>query len=171
MLLSMKYSVLKCKSTCKCKCKYKYCKVSIEYFPYKDVIELHFNILYFIDNNSRAMRDFTWRKADTVILLDLPCWLIFYRLVIRTFYRWYSGEVICNGNKENLYDNLCTRDSVFYYSFRLTTWKRSAFLDDLKALKCPVIRIVSPSDCESFLADFREKRDDAGRPNVNIPGQ
>jgi adenylate kinase family enzyme len=46
-------------------------------------------------------KDITWAQADTLIWLDMPFWMNFWRLFKRTFTRGYRGEIICNGNKEN----------------------------------------------------------------------
>jgi adenylate kinase family enzyme len=56
-------------------------------------------------------QDITWPRADTLIYLDMPLLSNFWQLVKRSFRRAYSGETICNGNKENFAKHL-TKNSI-----------------------------------------------------------
>jgi adenylate kinase family enzyme len=74
------------------------------------------------DGNYGKVRDITWNRADTLVWLDYPLYIILWRLLRRTFKRTLTKETLWNDNTENLHDQFFTRDSLFYYA--ATTHKR-----------------------------------------------
>jgi adenylate kinase family enzyme len=74
------------------------------------------------DGNYGKIRDTIWSQADTLIWLDYPRSIIFWRLLRRTLKRTLTRERLWNGNTENIYNQFFTRDSLFYYA--ATTYKR-----------------------------------------------
>jgi len=55
-----------------------------------------------IDGNYGSVRDITWTRADTVVWLDLPFRVVFWRILRRTITRVIRGEKLWNGNVERL---------------------------------------------------------------------
>lgn len=55
-----------------------------------------------VDGNYGKVRDLVWSRADTVIWLDYPLWLILWRLASRTTRRVIARETLWNGNRETL---------------------------------------------------------------------
>ncbi|NGX50863.1 MAG: Shikimate kinase [Chlamydiae bacterium] len=53
-------------------------------------------------NNSKH-RELIWSKADSVIWLDLPLPLLFWRLLKRGIAQMITGELLCNGNHQTIY--------------------------------------------------------------------
>lgn len=53
-----------------------------------------------VDGNYSAVRELLWSRADTVVWLDLPLWLVEWRVVRRSFVRWAAREELWNGNRE-----------------------------------------------------------------------
>jgi adenylate kinase family enzyme len=53
-----------------------------------------------IDGNYASVQDLLWRRADTVIFLDLPRWRVMTRLLPRTLRRVTTRQVLWNGNRE-----------------------------------------------------------------------
>jgi adenylate kinase family enzyme len=53
-----------------------------------------------IDGNYTSVLDLVWRRADTVVWLDLPRRLVMRRLVWRTLRRAVLRQELWNGNKE-----------------------------------------------------------------------
>ena len=74
-------------------------------------------------NYYSRVQDITWPKADTLIWLDMPFWPNFWKLLTRTFKRAYTGETICNGNKETLSKQFFTSDSILWWLIK--TWSRN----------------------------------------------
>jgi len=72
-----------------------------------------------IDGNYSHVRDLIWDRADTVVWLTLPRWLVFGQLLRRTVVRGVRRTELWNGNREQL-RNLLSRDpmqSIVLYSF------------------------------------------------------
>jgi adenylate kinase family enzyme len=59
-----------------------------------------------IDGNYETVRGITWARADTVIWLDLPRWLVMRRIVWRSARRVLGRQVLWNGNRESLRNSL-----------------------------------------------------------------
>lgn len=74
------------------------------------------------DGNYSSVRDLTWDRADTMIWLDYPFWIVARRLVGRTLRRGVRREVLWNGNRERLWVQFLTRDSLLLWFVR--TWGR-----------------------------------------------
>jgi adenylate kinase family enzyme len=55
-----------------------------------------------IDGNYSAVQDLVWRRADTVVWLDLPRRAVMQRVVTRTLRRAITRERLWNGNREPL---------------------------------------------------------------------
>jgi len=71
---------------------------------------------WIISGNQSKTRYLFWAKADTIIWLDLPFYLIFYQILKRSFVQSISREKICNGNKQ-----------TFKQFFWLIRWLFSSF--------------------------------------------
>jgi adenylate kinase family enzyme len=60
-----------------------------------------------VDGNYRlAVTDLVWPRADTLVWLDLPRWLVMRQVIGRTLRRTVTREELWNGNREpwsNLY--------------------------------------------------------------------
>jgi adenylate kinase family enzyme len=57
-------------------------------------------------NYVRMIQDIAWLRADTLIWLDYPLCLTFWRLFKRTIKRIWTGEELWNGNRESLWKHL-----------------------------------------------------------------
>jgi adenylate kinase family enzyme len=65
-----------------------------------------------IDGNYSEVQDIVWPRADTVVWVDLPRWLVTSRIVRRTVIRGVRRQELWNGNRENLI-NVLRRDREF----------------------------------------------------------
>jgi adenylate kinase family enzyme len=68
-----------------------------------------------VDGNYDRVRDISWGRADTVLWLDYPLPLVFWRLARRTVRRGLTRAELYNGNRESLWRNLFTRESLFLW--------------------------------------------------------
>ncbi len=50
--------------------------------------------------NYRQVIDIVWKRADTIIVFDLPRRVVMWRVVKRTVRRWLTREELWNGNHE-----------------------------------------------------------------------
>ncbi len=75
-----------------------------------------------VDGNYSVVRSTIWSRADTVIWLDYPLWLVYARLIPRTIRRVARREALWNGNRERLWEQFFSRDSLLLWA--LTTYRR-----------------------------------------------
>jgi adenylate kinase family enzyme len=57
-----------------------------------------------IEGNYSAVRPVVWRRADTVVWLDLPRHSVMRQVIVRTIKRAVTGAELWNGNKEDWRD-------------------------------------------------------------------
>ena len=105
-----------------------------------------------MDGNYTKANDIGWARADTLIWLDYPGELVFWRLLRRTLRRGYTREKLWNGNREPLGMNLFSRQGILAWFFR-THWKRRRETP-LKLAAYPhlqVLRFRHPGEAERWL--------------------
>ncbi len=69
------------------------------------------------DGNYAEVRDIVWARADTLVWLDLPFALSFWRLTTRSLRRLVLREVLWNDNRETFKDLFLSKESLFIYIF------------------------------------------------------
>ncbi|MEU0549047.1 adenylate kinase [Micromonospora sp. NPDC005979] len=85
---------------------------------------------WILDGAYHGWRDVPLARADLVVALDYPRWRSFGRLLRRTLRRLWTGEVICNGNRESV-GSVLSRDSILLWHVaafgrarrRMRTWQ------------------------------------------------
>ena len=111
-----------------------------------------------IDGNygGRGARDIVWPRADTVVWLDFPLWLILMRLTRRNLTRIRSGEEIWpgTGNRETVRNSFFSTDSLYVWALR-TYRRRNRLLPELLArpeyAHLKVHRFTRPADAARWL--------------------
>ena len=86
-----------------------------ELFRERAAVALPPNGRWVVDGNYRQVRDISWGRADTLLWLDYPLPLVFWRLARRTLWRGIFRVELYNGNRESLWEHLFTRDSLFLW--------------------------------------------------------
>jgi adenylate kinase family enzyme len=69
-----------------------------------------------VDGNYRQARDLFWPRAQTIIWLDYAMPVIFARLLRRTLQRTLGRQELWSGNRERLWPQFFTRDSLFIWA-------------------------------------------------------
>lgn len=69
-----------------------------------------------LDGNYRTARDLVWPRAQTFVWIDYPLPIIFLRLFRRTVWRYAARVELWNGNRERLWPQFVTRDSLFIWA-------------------------------------------------------
>ena len=108
-----------------------------------------------IDGNYSRVRDLVWARADTLVWLDFPRWVVTWRIVTRSLARIVRRTELWAGNRERLWQ-LFSRDSIVWWS--LSTYARRR--RDYPALLAQhphlqVIRLQSPAAARRWLRDPR----------------
>ncbi len=114
-----------------------------------------------VDGNYSRARDIIWARATTIVWLDYPFGLIFWRLFRRTMGRAIMRTELWNGNKENLRGIFFDRDSLFLWAFK-THWSRRKSLPNAFVLPeyahLEVLRFHSPRAANRWLDSIAAAR-------------
>lgn len=104
--------------------------------------------------NYRVVRDAIWPHADTIIWLDYPMRIVFLRALRRTMKRAMTGEMLWGGCRENLWMQLCTKDSLFLWVINTWRIRRRDYPKMLRGKHCRhmrVIRFGNPKHAQQWL--------------------
>jgi adenylate kinase family enzyme len=106
------------------------------------------------DGNYSKARDIIWGRADTLVWLDYPFPIIFWRLITRTLRRVITREVLWNGNHETWKGAFFSRDSLFLWAIQSHARRRKSTpqrLQDPAYQHLTVIRLRSPRATRAWL--------------------
>eukprot|EP00466_Bigelowiella_natans_P002409 jgi/Bigna1/91470/estExt_fgenesh1_pg.C_1020017 len=122
--------------------------------------------------NYRCVRDILCDHSTVVIWLDYSLLVNLIRLLSRTTSRWWKQEIICNGNVENLWDQVnpfAPEKSLFYHLLGFHWEKRRRYSSAFQVGTFPlgrhdkdgfyklkhhiVLRFRSPAETEKYLSD------------------
>ncbi len=81
-----------------------------------------------VDGNYSKVRELIWWRADTVVWLDYPFWLVFGRLLGRTLRRVFGEEVLWSDNREDLRRSFFSRESILLFAIRSYGRRRRLYL-------------------------------------------
>ncbi len=104
--------------------------------------------------NYRAVRDIVWERADTVVFLDYPLPLMFWRLVRRTARRVAGRERVWGHSTETL-RKVFARDSIFVWqlkTFRARRQQYQAALVDPRWEHIEFVRFRRPHEADAWLS-------------------
>jgi adenylate kinase family enzyme len=105
--------------------------------------------------NYSVTRDIVWPRADAVIWLDYPFFLILGRLLHRIWVRWRTQELMWGTNRETFWVHfkLWSKDSLVNWLFQ-TYWRRKRTYPQFFALPehahLEVIRFKHPREMEAW---------------------
>jgi len=112
-----------------------------------------------IDGDYRVrLDDLVWERADTVVWLDFPRWVVMGRLLRRTIGRLLTRQELWNGNRESL-RNALSRDpeiSILRWSWTRHRAYRESYdvvRSDPAHAHLTFIRFRHPRQAERWLAD------------------
>ncbi len=113
-----------------------------------------------IDGNYSKVRDIVWERADTVVWLDFPFAIVMGRVIWRTLKRGLLQEELWSGNRERLWGNFFSKDSIIRWSMT-TYWRRKREYPTLFEMPehahINFIRLCSPKEGEAWLAWLAEE--------------
>ena len=109
------------------------------------------------DGNYTVARQVVWPRATMLVWLDYPFGIIFWRLVWRTLRRGIFRQRLWNGNRENLWTQFATKESLFLWAFKIH-WQRRRTLPPALALPeyshIRVLRMRSPKTTNKWLQEI-----------------
>lgn len=105
-----------------------------------------------LDGNYRKAQDIGWARADTLIWLDYPAPLVFWRLLGRTLRRAWKCEELWNGNRESSVKAFLSRQSILLWFFSVHWRLRREMPGELAAYPhLRVLRFRHPEEAEGWL--------------------
>lgn len=113
-----------------------------------------------VDGNYSKVRDLVWAKADTVVWLDLPRYLVMRRLIARTVRRVVTRQVLWNGNRESwrAFFSLDPEQSIIIWGWTTHAANRELYLTasaDPANAHLTFIRLRSPRAVQTLLDKAR----------------
>ena len=112
-----------------------------------------------IDGNYSIVRDLVWRRADVVVWLDYPLWLLLWRVFRRSLQRSITREDLWNtGNRESMWTHLFTRDSLLLWVLKTYRRRKRQIPTELAKLEyahLQLVRLHSPKETEHWLAQIQ----------------
>jgi adenylate kinase family enzyme len=111
-----------------------------------------------IDGNyTSKVRDLIWARADTVVWLDLPRWIVMRRIIWRSVQRAARRTELWNGNREhwrNLF-SLDKENSVIVWAWQTHARNRTryaAVMADPAYAQLHFVRLKNPAEVRRFLS-------------------
>jgi adenylate kinase family enzyme len=98
-----------------------------------------------------------WPHADTIVWLDYPMSLVARRVLLRTIRRCWTHQELCNGNRERLWVQLFSRDSLFLWVINTWRIRRRDYPKHFRSEMCrhlQVVRLRSPEETEEWLREL-----------------
>ena len=109
--------------------------------------------------NYSAVRELTWARADTIVWLDYPARIVFWRLIRRTVRRVRTGEVLFGGNTETYRNTFFSRDSLLVWFFKTHWSKRRRYIEEFgerRRTGATLIHLRHPREAEAWLSSLPE---------------
>lgn len=108
--------------------------------------------------NYSVVRDAVWPRAEAIVWLDYPFFLVFRRLISRTLRRIHDRKEVCNGNVET-WSQVFSKDSIIAWLFR-SYWRRreayqKVFRDPGLYPGARYIRLKSPQEAEAWFNSIK----------------
>jgi adenylate kinase family enzyme len=107
------------------------------------------------DGNYSTVRPIIWPRADTIIWLDYPLYVNFWRLTRRNLWRILTNEKLFHGNRESFRTHFLSRDSLYVWAAR-SYQRRPRHWSDLLTSETyshlATLRLRSPATTRRWLA-------------------
>lgn len=113
-----------------------------------------------VAGNYHVVRDLVWQKAEAIIWLDYPFWIIFNQLTWRTFRRWWTRELLWGTNREPfwIHFKFWSQESLYHWLFK-TYWRRKRETPALLVLPehrhLKLIHLKHPREAETWLESMQ----------------
>jgi adenylate kinase family enzyme len=110
-----------------------------------------------IDGNYSKVRDLVWARADTIVWLDYPFWMVFWRLLKRSIPRVFTRKELWNHNYETFRGMFFNRDSLFLWLFKSYSHQKKVYPSiqtDPMYSHLSLVRLKTPRETEEWINEF-----------------
>ncbi len=113
-----------------------------------------------LDGNYNRMQSIKWKKIDTLIWLDYPFYIVFFRVVKRALIRSVTRKKLWNTNNFETFSKLFSKNSIVLWMITsypqmkkryLAIFENSNILPNVKK-----IRLTSPQMAKRFLEEMKK---------------
>jgi len=108
---------------------------------------------WIVAGNYSNVRDLLWPRADTLVWLDLPLMQVLWRTTVRASRQSWTGEAICNGNRQTLAALVRPPNSLLGYTLRTLHARRRelpALLSQPQHAHATVVRLRHTADVAAW---------------------
>ena len=106
------------------------------------------------DGNYSIVRDIVWGRATSVVWLDYPFAVVFWRALGRTLTRTIRGQTLYSRNKESLKRAFLSRESILWWVITTFQRRRREFRTVFRNKEFPhldIIELRSQREAQEFL--------------------
>lgn len=109
---------------------------------------------WLLDGNYNRTQPIKWKNVQTIIWLDYPFHLVFYRVLNRSIARLFDGKPLWGtNNRESFKKSFLSKESIIYWMW--TSYpnmkKRYTKVFEKNTKNWQLIRLTSPSAANDFL--------------------
>jgi adenylate kinase family enzyme len=117
-----------------------------------------------VDGNYSAVIGLIWERADTVVWLDYPRWVVMRQVLGRTARRLITGEELWNGNREPLtnFTTLNPERSILAWAWTQHRKYRETFtaaIADPANAHLEFVRLRGPGDAATYVRSLSTRQD------------
>jgi adenylate kinase family enzyme len=108
-----------------------------------------------VDGNYRAVKDEIWPDADTIVWLDYPMTVVFSRVLARTLRRGWTRQELWSGNRERLWTQFFSRDSILLWVINTWRIRRRDYpkeFADSRWRHARIVHLRSPKEADAWLS-------------------
>jgi len=112
---------------------------------------------WILDGNYFKAQDIKWEKINQVIFLDLPLWLVLFRVIRRSISRAIKREKLWHGNKESLLRLFFSKESMIVHTVRTFQKNKYRFNELSRSKKYKYIEFIklkSQKEVDEFLSNY-----------------
>lgn len=109
---------------------------------------------WIVHGNYSKVRDMIWNKADVIIWLDYPRYLVMWRVLRRTIHRVFTQQKICGDNTESFRISFLSKDSVILWAHNTFKRNRLAYGELMRDSEygAKMIRVRTPREAEDLVS-------------------
>ena len=125
-----------------------------EFFPKLE--KALFSDDWVLDGNYTRTIPIKWKRVQMVVYLDLPFHIVLYRVIKRSLIRGFKNEELWAGNRETIWKQFFTRDSIILWTLKMFYKNRERFEVNSKSSEYSHIRFVRlrcMKEVEHFVTD------------------
>lgn len=110
------------------------------------------------DGNYSESRDIVFERADMVIFLDYPLWIVATRLIMRSFYRSFNRTRLWNSNRETFAMGFAGRNSLLGWMIRTHARNKTIYSNLFKQSAYSHLRVIRfghPREARTWIKALR----------------